>query len=67
MNRAKSNCRPTMPCSGRRSRLRRDIEWPVDGCATAAADGKRSADQLTVDVAAMPDLNDKDDESQIFN
>jgi hypothetical protein len=33
--------RPTTPCSGRRSRLRRDLEWLGEGCAPAAADGRR--------------------------
>ena len=34
---------PTTPCSGRRSRVRRDLEWSGEGCAPAAADGGRYA------------------------
>jgi hypothetical protein len=36
---ARTRCVLTTPFSGRRSRLRRDLEWPGEGCAPSAADG----------------------------
>ena len=45
--------RLTTPCSGRRSRLRRDLEWPGEGCAAAAADGERWADEPTAGLLGV--------------